>query len=263
MKIFRGKYILFILSGILFFSAQADKARADEFGCQGNMGCKNVTAGSFESAAFVCQNSCASLNIGGNCLRLAVPCPPEKEFGCIKNEECKTISADSVETANRICANYCGDNFDFCSSISSSCPPPLRQWGCVQADGCQNIESMYYSAAKKSCQGNITSDPCPAGSGVSGTSARDLKNQARSILNKANFSGPTDIINRTIKILLAFIGSIALVLYIYSGFLWMTASGGSEQVEKAKITMVWTTLGVVMMLASYVLASFIFSSLGV
>lgn len=263
MKIFRKKYLLLHLFSGLIFLASANVVNAADFGCQGRTGCKNVAADSFEAAAFTCQNSCASLDIGGGCTRLAIPCPPEKDYGCIKNEECKTISASSIENANLECSNYCGDNADYCSSIATPCPPPSKQWGCIQEDGCQNIESMYYLTAKKSCNGNISADPCPLAGALGGTSAKDLKGLAKSTLNKANFSGPADIINRAIKILLAFIGSIALILYIYSGFLWMTASGGSDQVEKAKTTMVWTTLGVVMMLASYLLASFIFKSLGV
>jgi uncharacterized membrane protein len=57
-----------------------------------------------------------------------------------------------------------------------------------------------------------------------------------------------------------FIGSIVLVMYIFGGFLWMTASGNSEQVDKAKKILVWSSLGVVAMLASYVLVTFLFKT---
>ena len=95
-----------------------------------------------------------------------------------------------------------------------------------------------------------------------GKTSAGLQSDARVALNRANLKSPVDFINRAIRILMAFIGSISLVLYIWSGFLWMTASGNAEQVTKAKSIMVWTTLGVGMMLASYVLASFLFKSLG-
>jgi chorismate mutase len=93
-----------------------------------------------------------------------------------------------------------------------------------------------------------------------GKSIEDLQKQADS-LNKLGIVEPSQLVGRFIKILLAFIGSISLVLYIYAGILWMMASGASERVDKAKKILVWTTLGVVVMLASYMLASFIFKSL--
>lgn len=108
------------------------------------------------------------------------------------------------------------------------------------------------------------SGSCPSPDNVidTGKSADQLLLDAASRLNPARIVEPTQLVGRFIKILLAFIGSISLVLYIVSGFLWMTASGNTEKVTKAKTIMVWTTLGVVVMLASYMLASFIFKSLG-
>lgn len=93
------------------------------------------------------------------------------------------------------------------------------------------------------------------------TSAGGLQSDAASRLNPAGITDPAKLVGRFIKILLAFIGSISLVLYIVAGFLWMTASGNTEKVTKAKSIMVWTTLGVVVMLASYMLVSFVFSAI--
>lgn len=109
--------------------------------------------------------------------------------------------------------------------------------------------------------------PAPGSSGAVGCggnvpgSVEDLQCQA-DLLNKLGIVEPSQLIGRFIQMLMAFIGSIALALYVYSGFLWMTASGNTEKTGKAKTTMVWTTLGVLMMLASYMLASFLFKSLG-
>lgn len=94
------------------------------------------------------------------------------------------------------------------------------------------------------------------------TSLGGLQTDAFNRLNPAKITKPAQLISRFINMLLAFIGSISLVLYIFAGFLWMTASGNAEKVTKAKSIMVWTTLGVVVMLASYVLVSFVFNSLG-
>jgi hypothetical protein len=181
------------------------------------------------------------------------------QFGCVKDESCKTVTADTGEKAFDQCEVFCGSNFTTCYSVLGACPPKAKQWGCNKLGECSNITAVYKYTAIKSCGQDVEEGPCdPA---LSGTSKADLKIQARSVLNKANFSSPTDIINRAIRLLTAFIGSISLVLYIYAGFLWMTASGNTEQVGKAKTTMVWTTLGVAMMLLSYMLASSLFKSI--
>lgn len=105
------------------------------------------------------------------------------------------------------------------------------------------------------------SAPAPSGASAEKTADQLLADAAGS-LNPAGITNPTQLVGRFIKILLAFVGSISLVLYIVAGILWMTASGVSERVDKAKKILVWTTLGVVVMLASYMLASFVFKSLG-
>lgn len=88
----------------------------------------------------------------------------------------------------------------------------------------------------------------------------NLLDEARS-LNQTRFTTLTQVIGQVIKLLLAFIGSIALALYIWSGILWMTAAGSSERIQQAKGILIWTTLGVVMMLTSALVVSFIFGIL--
>lgn len=126
-----------------------------------------------------------------------------------------------------------------------------------------NTASTTVKGAKASLAGLINSINASNAAAVdAGTSVEGLKSDAFSRLNPARINNPAGLVNRAIQGLMAFIGSISLVLYIYSGFLWMTASGSSEQVGKAKSILVWTTLGVVVMLSSYMLASFLFKSLG-
>ena len=113
-------------------------------------------------------------------------------------------------------------------------------------DGCSNL-------------GHIGTGARVEGRGIDATTEM-LREQAKS-LNVMGLTSVSQLIGRVIKILFAFIGSIAFVLYILSGFMWMTASGNSERVTKAKSILVWTSLGVVVMLASYLLVDFVFQNL--
>ena len=83
-------------------------------------------------------------------------------------------------------------------------------------------------------------------------------------LNPAGFTGDdalAKMIGRVIGFFAAGIGSIALALYVWAGFMWMTASGNSERVGKAQGVIMWTSLGAVAILSSYIIVRFIFDSL--
>jgi len=56
------------------------------------------------------------------------------------------------------------------------------------------------------------------------------------------------------------IGSIALVMFVYGGVLWMTAMGNSEREKKGREVIVWSGLGVVVILISYIIVDFVFEA---
>ncbi len=70
------------------------------------------------------------------------------------------------------------------------------------------------------------------------------------------------IIANIINIFLGFLGIIAVILILYGGFLWMTSKGNAEQVQEAKQLIISAIIGLVIILSSYAIASFVISSLG-
>lgn len=69
------------------------------------------------------------------------------------------------------------------------------------------------------------------------------------------------VIGNVIKVVLGVIGTVALVMFVYGGISWMTAGGNPEQVNKAKNTLIWATLGLVLIFLSYAIVYFIISKL--
>lgn len=110
------------------------------------------------------------------------------------------------------------------------------------------------------CDSSLVIGEVKADVGASGISASQLLAEAQGLNQLTKFSGPSQLIGQAIRLLLSFIGSIALILYIYAGILWMTAAGSSEQIEKAKQIFLWTSLGLVAMLGSYVVVRFLFGT---
>ena len=72
---------------------------------------------------------------------------------------------------------------------------------------------------------------------------------------------PRVIAANIIRIVLGFLGIIAVGLIIYAGWLWMTAAGEPEKIEKAKKILIGAVIGLVICLASFAIASFILSRL--
>lgn len=64
-----------------------------------------------------------------------------------------------------------------------------------------------------------------------------------------------------INIFLGLLGVIFLIILLYAGFLWMTAGGSAEQVEKAKKFMINAVIGLIIMLAAYAITQFIMGAL--
>lgn len=69
------------------------------------------------------------------------------------------------------------------------------------------------------------------------------------------------LIGKIIKALLGITGSIALVMFIYGGFTWMTAAGSPEAVSKGKNILIWAVVGLVVIFSAYGLVNFVIGSL--
>ncbi len=72
-------------------------------------------------------------------------------------------------------------------------------------------------------------------------------------------TSPDFIVAAVIQSVLSFLGIIFVVLMVYGGFLWMTAAGNDEQVEKAKNLITAAVIGVVIITAAYAISYFIIS----
>lgn len=85
------------------------------------------------------------------------------------------------------------------------------------------------------------------------------KTMAKGNLPKA-FGGESDLVARVggiTGVALSFIGLLFLILIVYSGILWMTASGNDQQIEKSKKIMIWAVIGVISVFASFAAVQFI------
>ena len=64
-----------------------------------------------------------------------------------------------------------------------------------------------------------------------------------------------------VSLLLGIIGSIALIVFIYSGIMWTTAMGESKKIDTAEKSMIWAALGLFVIFISYIIVGYIIGNL--
>lgn len=70
-----------------------------------------------------------------------------------------------------------------------------------------------------------------------------------------------ETIGNLIRVLLGFLGVIAVVIMLLGGFKWMTAGGNDEKVAEAKKLIIAGIIGLAIILSAYAIASFVISSI--
>jgi hypothetical protein len=68
-------------------------------------------------------------------------------------------------------------------------------------------------------------------------------------------------IGKIVSAILGFLGIVSFIIIFYAGFLWMTARGNEDQVERAKAVMRNGLIGLIIILTSYSLTQFVLSRL--
>jgi hypothetical protein len=72
---------------------------------------------------------------------------------------------------------------------------------------------------------------------------------------------PEKIISTIINVVLGFLGVIFLFLIIYAGFMWMTARGNEQQLDKAKDTLTAAIIGLIIIASAYAISYFVVSKI--
>ncbi len=103
--------------------------------------------------------------------------------------------------------------------------------------------------------------------------AADTTKNINSSLNEAGFSGfgmtSADaraiglggLVGTYVTAFLGFVGTIAFVVFLYGGYLWLTARGNDDQVADAKKYLFNGTIGIAVIVLAYSAAYFITSQL--
>jgi len=87
--------------------------------------------------------------------------------------------------------------------------------------------------------------------------------QNASLDNPIGADSVSGVIGKIIKIFLGIIGTISLIMFIYGGFMILTSAGRAGQIKTGQQTLVWASIGILVVFASYALLKFVFSAFGI
>lgn len=68
---------------------------------------------------------------------------------------------------------------------------------------------------------------------------------------------------RASRIILGVVGSLALLMFVYGGLMFLISSGSSEKVGKAKNILIAATIGLVIVFASFVIIRLVLDTMGI
>ena len=89
--------------------------------------------------------------------------------------------------------------------------------------------------------------------------AADCGHSDSGIPNPTKFCTLKDLFIDVMKLFLAALAFIGTFMFMYGGFLFLTSAGMSDRVEKAKETLFWSTIGILVALGSWLFVKTILS----
>jgi hypothetical protein len=135
----------------------------------------------------------------------------------------------------------------YCNDGNNTCKPITYDTDCASV--CTN-ECKPDSGQCKNDQ------PCPQ------NQTQNNSSEGTTLQDPLGLNGDvTALWARIIKALLGLVGIASLVAFVYAGFIFLISAGSSEQVKKAKDTMVYAVLGIFISMAAYVILNFVFKAL--
>ena len=84
---------------------------------------------------------------------------------------------------------------------------------------------------------------------------------AVTLTNPLGTTDPTLIIVNIIKAIMSIVGSLALLMFVYGGVIWITSFGEAKRVEKGKSILTWAVLGLALVASAYVLVNAVINGL--
>jgi len=163
--------------------------------------------------------------------------------------------ADNLKILRDRCQAHCRDEVGVCGSTDYE----IRSESCViSTESVTRVDdAMIISRCEAAVAAPATPSPTPA-------PTKTYEAIPTKGIDVPTPLGTTDVpvlIGRIIKSVLGIVGSIALLMFMYGGFMWLMSAGSPERVKKGQQALVWASIGLAVIFASYAMVNFVINSL--
>ncbi len=108
---------------------------------------------------------------------------------------------------------------------------------------------------------NAPQAPAPTASPASSTSPGGSVSLPNPLGTSPEAGDVKLIIARVIQGITGIAGSVALLMFVYGGFQWLTSQGNPEKIKKGRDILVWSALGLLVMFGSYLILRYILTAI--
>jgi uncharacterized membrane protein YwzB len=122
------------------------------------------------------------------------------------------------------------------------------------------MKKQYYKITAWICAFSLFLLPIASHAQISGAvqELKDIQTEAGVSSTSANLPA---LVGSLINVLLSVLGIVFVILMVYAGFLYMTASGEEDKVKKAKKLISQAVIGLIIIVAAYAISNFVFQQL--
>lgn len=79
--------------------------------------------------------------------------------------------------------------------------------------------------------------------------------------NPLKTDDPTQLIGFFIKGIMGIVGSVALLMFVIGGLMWLTSAGNPDKIKKGRDIILWSIIGLIVIFLSYTLVDFVISTI--
>ena len=182
---------------------------------------------------------------------------------CSSLSECKSGLSCKTYQGNEVCMKWCDSDLqcsddEYCYESSHTGTKYCLKKGGWE-DFCQRDEQCAegFVCTEHTCQRINTNVPQKKSSTPT---PPPTKKYSLPDFTKADH--PAEVIGQIVKYIMGLVGSLALIMFIYGGLLWITSGAKEEKIKKGRDTLIWSGIGLALVMASYIIVKKIIELLG-
>ncbi|MBU1132133.1 pilin [Patescibacteria group bacterium] len=159
-------------------------------------------------------------------------------------DPCITAAANDANTINLCIGTNCVEN------------------ACIDDEkACSSGEQCTSGICNVTCQAAGGAIPIAPAGGAIPVGPKATAGADYTLPNFLAVDDPSVVIGRVIKFIVGISGSLALVMFIYGGLLWLFSAGRTAYIDKGRDAMIWSGVGLIVIFGSYIAINFVLSLL--